>query len=268
MQTLARAVQTPGATGRKLTLPWVHMNELVTLRTGELVTIAGAPGGGKSTVAVNLAMQVTFPVLYLAQDSPHSVVGRMAALGSGVTTRDAARTISQDHERDELGEKLATTRPTLVINRGAVTLDQIEHMIHALREWLGEAPPLVILDNLIDTIVPGTTHGDMGFYTTALPTLKQMAIKHQFACIALHHVTRGGGKETSHARGTKGMSMNDLLFAGERESRHVWGVYHSKSSDEMYVQILKQQDGRADPDGGLEVGLRWYPALGRLASMA
>ncbi len=268
MQTLQRAVQTPGAAGKKLRLPWVHMNELVTLRTGELVTMAGAPGGGKSTVAVNLAMQVTYPVLYLAQDSPHSVVGRMAALGSGQTTRDATRAIAQDHDRDDLGEKLGNTRPTLVINRGAVTLDAMEHMIRALKEWLGESPPLVILDNLIDTIVPGTTHGDMSFYTTALPTIKQMAIEHDFACIALHHVTRGGGRETSHARGTKGMSMNDLLFAGERESRHVWGVYHSQQSDEMYLQVLKQQDGRADPDGGLKVGLRWYPSLGRLASMA
>ncbi len=268
MQTLTRAIRTPGASGTRLTLPWVALNELVTVRTGELITMAGAPGGGKSTVAVNLAMMVNFPVLYLAQDSPHSVLGRMAALGSGKTTRDAARTISSEHERDNLAESLEGTRPTLVINRGAVTLDAIEHQVLALTEWLGKAPPLVIIDNLIDTIVPGQTHGDMSFYTTALPTLKQMAIKLNFTCVLLHHVTRGGGRETSHARGTKGMSMNDLLFAGERESRHVWGVFHNHSSDEMYVQILKQQDGRADPDGGLKIGLRWYPALGRLASMA
>lgn len=249
-------------------MPWVALNELVTVRTGELVTMAGAPGGGKSTVAVNLAMMVNYPVLYLAQDSPHSVLGRLAALGSGQTTRDAARAIGSEYRREELAEDLADTRPTLIINRGAVTLDLIEQKVYALREWLGRAPPLVIVDNLIDTIVPGTTHGDMTFYTTALPTLKQMAIENDFTCILLHHVTRGGGRETSHARGTKGMSMNDLLFAGERESRHVWGVFHNDNSSEMYIQILKQQDGRADPDGGLKVGLRWHPALGRLASMA
>lgn len=249
-------------------MPWVALNELVTVRTGELVTMAGAPGGGKSTVAVNLAMMVTYPVLYLAQDSPHSVLGRLAALGTGNTTREATRMIGSEHMRDDLAEGLDTTRPTLVINRGAVTLDMIEQKVHALREWLGKAPPLVVVDNLIDTIVPGTTHGDMSFYTTALPTLKQMAIENDFTCILLHHVTRGGGRETSHARGTKGMSMNDLLFAGERESRHVWGVYHNPESSEMFIQILKQQDGRADPDGKLKVGLRWMPALGRLASMA
>ena len=268
MQTLTRAIRTPGAAGTRLPMPWVALNELVTVRTGELVTMAGAPGGGKSTVAVNLAMLVNYPVLYLAQDSPHSVLGRLAALGSGNATRDAARMINNEHQRDELADGLENTRPTLVINRGAVTLDQIEHKVYALREWLGKSPPLVIVDNLIDTIVPGTTHGDMSFYTTALPTLKQMAIEHDFTCILLHHVTRGGGRETSHARGTKGMSMNDLLFAGERESRHVWGVYHNEGSDEMYLQVLKQQDGRADPDGKLKIGLRWHPALGRLASMA
>lgn len=267
MQTLTRAIRTPGAAGTRLPMPWVALNELVTVRTGELVTMAGAPGGGKSTVAVNLAMMVNYPVLYLAQDSPHSVLGRLAAIGSGNTTRDAARIIANEHRREEFAEELADTRPTLVINRGAVTLDLIEQKVYALREWLGKAPPLVIVDNLIDTIVPGTTHGDMSFYTTALPTLKQMAIENDFTCILLHHVTKGG-RDSKHSRGTDAMKMNDLLFAGERESRHVWGVYHNEGSTEMYIQVLKQQDGRADPDGKLAVGLRWHPALGRLASMA
>jgi len=255
-----------GSTGRKLILPWAHFNEHISLRTKELVVMAGAPGGGKSTVAVNMAMGMDIPLLYLAQDSPASVLSRMAALATHEETRKTFRAIADKKERIVIARRMQDTRPTLVFERGAQTLDGIKEKVEALKEWLGEYPPIVVVDNLIDMIVPGTTHGDNSFYTTALPYLKQMANEYNLSVIALHHVTRGGGKSNPHGRGRAGIALNDLLFAGEREARHVWGVYND-GGDHVFLQILKQQDGPADPDGGLKLPLKWYPKLGRLLSV-
>ncbi len=243
-------------------LPYKSMNDRIELRTRDLTIVAGAPGGGKSTLAVNLAMKMDYPALYLAQDSPASVLSRMSALITQDTIRDSARMLTSD-DKYEIAKKLLHTRPTLVFERGAVTIEGIALRLEALTEWLGEAPKLVFIDNLIDLIVEGTTHGDNTFYTKALPALKRLANDYNTAVICLHHVTRGGNAR--HASGRTGMEMNNLLFAGERESRHVWGVYND-GAGQINVQILKQQDGPADPDGSMEVVLKWVPTLGSLLS--
>ena len=62
----------------------------------------------------------------------------------------------------------------------------------------------------------------------------------------------------------KKITMADLLHGGEREARHVWGVYHDEDATEMSVQVLKQQDGPAKPNGELEIVLSWIPEIGHL----
>jgi hypothetical protein len=259
VQTLARAVLAKTAIGEKLILPYKSMNDAISFRTRDLTILAGAPGGGKSTLAVNLAMKMEYPTLYLAQDSPASVLSRMAAL---VTQENIAHTATAltSEQKYAISERLGNVRPTLVFERGAVTVDGIELRLEALEEWLGEPPKLVFIDNLIDLIVEGATHGDTSFYTKALPQLKRMANKYNCAVIVLHHVTKG-----DHADGRSGISMNSLLYAGEREARHIWGVYND-GADTLQVQVLKQQDGPADPGGKLEIPLRWTPRLGSLMS--
>jgi len=262
VQTLARAVLAKTAIGEKLILPYKSMNDAISFRTRDLTILAGAPGGGKSTLAVNLAMKMEYPTLYLAQDSPASVLSRMTAL---VTQENIAHTATAltSKQKYAISKRLGNIRPTLVFERGAVTVEGIELRLEALEEWLGEPPKLVFIDNLIDLMVEGATPGDTSFYTKALPQLKRMANKYNCAVIVLHHVTRGGN--ASHADGRTGIAMNSLLYAGEREARHVWGVYNDGEGT-INVQVLKQQDGPADPNGGLEIPLRWTPRLGSLMS--
>ena len=262
MQTLDRAVLNKTAVGDRLILPYKAMNDKISFRTRDLTILAGAPGGGKSTLAVNLAMKMDYPTLYLAQDSPASVLSRMSALVTQDSIAATAKQISSA-DKQKVSEQLKDHRPTLIFERGAVTLDGIEERIEALAEWLGEPPKLLFIDNLIDLIVEGTTHGDNTFYTKALPYLKRLANTYNVAVIALHHVTRGSNN--SHASGREGIEMNNLLYAGEREARHVWGVYNDGQGTLM-LQVLKQQDGPADPGGNLQVALKWFPELGTLMS--
>jgi hypothetical protein len=185
----------------------------------------------------------------------------MTALALGRETHDVTSSIANPLTRTKLVEEMKDVRPTLVFHRGAVSVEDIYDMASGLTEWIGHAPPVVVVDNLIDMIVPGYTHHDPQFYASVLPQFKRLAQELDCAVVLLHHVTRG-----EWATGQKPLTMNSLLFAGEREARHVWGVYND-GSDNLKVQVLKQQDGPADPNGSLEIPLRWYPRMGKLASV-
>jgi RecA-family ATPase len=265
VKSIAQAVIGAEPVGAELPMPWPALNEVVTVRTGELIVVAGGPGGGKSTLAVNIAQQVEYPVLYIAQDQPASVLSRIVALELGHKTASVAARLNDPEQRGKVQAGLRV-RDTLILETGSVTSERVESCALALKEWLGQAPPLIIIDNLIDMTVEGHNFHEAGFYAEVLPQLKQISQRLPAAIMVLHHVTRSGdGKK--HGLGNQPMKMSDLLYAGERTARHVWGCY-TQDDTEMRVQILKNQEGPADPSGDMFIGLRWVPAYTKLVGRA
>jgi len=263
MRSLSRALRGWAGKGRKIEVPFRHLDELIDFRTGDLAVLAGAPGGGKSLLATNWAWRSTDPVLYLAQDSPRSVLKRFTALALQRRVADI-----REDEIDYWAEKLDALgkRDELIVATGAHTVEMIESKIIALTEWLMEPPPLIIIDNLFDLRSEAGAYMETSFYADILPNLKQMAIRQDVGIILMHHVTRSGESGKKHGLGTEPLKLTDLLFAGEREARHVWGAYRGSGDRSLHVQILKQQDGRANPGGGLSVSLDWTPEDGTLYS--
>lgn len=266
MKTIAHSLRQSGTVGDPINMPWPTLNRRLKLHTKELVIVAGAPGAGKSVFALNVAHHLNQLILYMAMDSSPSVHARTAALAMGADISWVYEALRNDEAKQAMLEDLGDANPNLLINAGATTVGGIEGRLVALKELYGTAPKLVIIDNLIDMIVEGHVHTDTGFYAAALNPLKQMAIKHDVCVMALHHVTRRGGENgnSPHGLGTRALKMTDLLYSGEREAEHVIGVYHDHGKDMMNIQILKQRDGAADPEGGLRVPLLWHPAMGRL----
>ena len=266
MRTLHHSLRTDSTFGQEIELPWHKLNQHLSLHTGELCLIAAAPGAGKSVFAVNLALGLDEPVLYIAQDSPASVLARMAALDMGMTIDETKALM--EHDISGVADLLEGRHPLMAVEAGACDLDRIDQLVWASIEWLGRSPAVVILDNLINTIVPGHHHQDVGFYATALPRFQQLAINEDLCFIALHHVTRRGNDAGRNVQGlgTRRLSMVDLLYSGEREAEHVIGIYHDQRKTKLIIQILKQRDGPADPEGEMEVSLKWHPELGRLVA--
>lgn len=256
MKTISRSLAGEAVVGDAIELPWPLLDRNLDLHTKELVVVAAAPSAGKSVFALGLATNMKAPVLYLAQDSVPSVLARIAALALGVEISWAFDTLRHPKRKAQLIKELEDTYPNLFINQGAVTIEQIEDRLIALTEILGSAPKMVVIDNLIDLIIPGHHHQEVGFYATAFNPLKQMAQKHNTMIMALHHIK----KEVP----TQALKVTDLLYAGDREAEHVLGIYHEPDKTKMYVQILKQRDGAADGEGGVKVPLVWHPALGTL----
>ena len=166
---------------------------------------------------------------------------------------------------DSLAEKISGVRPLLAIQTGAQPVERVGVLLEAASEWLGHAPPVVIIDNLKDLIVKGFHYQDSGFYATALPVLQRVAAEYNTCIIALHHVTRRAGANGSILLPTSSPSLMDLLHAGEREAEHVIGVYHDHHKTRLYLTILKQRDGEADSSGGLRVPMNWSPPQGKMS---
>ncbi len=263
MQTLDRALTGWAGKGRPVKIPFRGVQEIVDFRTGDLAVLAAAPGGGKSLTALNWAWRSSDPILYLAQDSPRSVLKRLTALALNKMVADV-----REDEAEHWGERIRELgkRDTLIISTGAHTVDLLAAKIDALTEWLMEPPRLVFVDNLFDMQVEGRVYQETGFYAAVLPELKQLAIEKDVGIVVMHHVTRSGDKGKKHGLGSERVRLTDLLHGGEREARHVWAVYRGWDNRELNFQVLKQQDGRADASGGLVVRLTWKPEEGRLYS--
>lgn len=270
MQSIDRALETQVAIGKRIEFPWEAINRLVTLSTRELAIMGGAPGSGKSTVGIYLAVNATVPTLYCTQDSPHSVFQRMAALYTDQHIKTVRKNLQKGGklEKDIVEAVRKVRRPELVVEHGRKTPGDIDRMIVALTEWLGHPPPLVIIDNLIDMVVDHNKqsmhHQDTGFYAIVLTALKEIANKRGVAIVALHHVLKGGNS----GDGLHPITMTDLFHGGDREARHVWGIYHNEDTSRMYFQVLKQQDGPAKPGGQLRVPLVWVPESGSLLGLS
>ena len=85
MPSLARLWASRHLGGRPIEIPFRQLAELVSVRTGELVIIAGDAGGGKSTLALNWAWRTKDPVLYLALEDPEGVKDRLTAFATHQT---------------------------------------------------------------------------------------------------------------------------------------------------------------------------------------
>lgn len=265
MHSVARAVKSGSLAGTRVRLPFPRLNRAVDLRTRELLVVGGAPGSGKSTLAVALAVKLAEPTLYIVQDSPASVLARIAANVLRIPTSMAHHMLTEKDPAtlNQLATKVGPER--LMITSGAHTVGLIKEKLDAYHEWAGGPPSVVVLDNLVDTRSEKGTAAENIFYADVLLSLKQVAIETDCLFVVLHHVTRAG-RDGEHDMGRQPIKMRDLLFAGEREARHVWGVYNN-GKNVMQVQILKQQDGMADPLGSVRIPFAWDPAYSSLTEL-
>jgi predicted ATP-dependent serine protease len=234
------------------------MADLVDFRTGQIAVLAGAAGSGKSTFAANWVSRSKDTILYLAQEDPFSTYQVMTAV-----TTHSKRTDIYRKDVNYWSEKVSEHgRDNLIIVEGGQTVESIEAMLIALAEWDQETPPLTVVDSVFDLRSDAGGYMESAFYADVLPGLKALSLKYDTSFLLQHHVKRDG----KQALGTEPLTMTSLMFGGEKEAAHVWGVYHRQDKREMYIQMLKQRGGRADATGGLSVVLDWDAQSGWLTS--
>jgi RecA-family ATPase len=159
--------------------------------------IAGAPGGGKSAFALDMAIKMAYgeynespvPCMYFSADTDKGTLGTRAAAGiAGFTVDEAEELIKTGNQGIWSMLDQATSHIWFHWNR-APDLDDVESEVIAYAHVMGEYPHLIVIDNLKNIYVEGNGEsGDHIRYDRVLDSLHELAGITGACIIVLHHV--------------------------------------------------------------------------------
>lgn len=214
-----------------MAVPW---DVGITPLRGNLVTVMGAPGVGKSLFGLNWALRVPelSVLVSLDTDMPTQAL-RACSIMSGYSSESIL-------ERPEAWARyLERQNMRCRMYDLSVTVKDINDIVIAETEFWGETPGLVIVDNVSNLV----TEMSYEQFRGAFIGLQKVARLRGTVVVALHHVTR------SAASGP--LSLHSGSFAGEQESEVVLGLWRSENPKYVDVGVLKNRNGMADPSGAL-----------------
>jgi predicted ATP-dependent serine protease len=233
-----RAVRKRGTTGAKLPQPYTALAQLgVYLRRGWTSLLVAAPGGGKSTLALNWADDCGAPALYVSIDTDRvTMSARLAAkrMGQEVSTVESA---------------VDTPEVTAALARGHLTfgsdgnydVQAIVDEVRAYVEIYGQFPEFLVVDNLVD--VDGKGDSEWLRMRGVVDALNVLARESGMHVMILAHATGqyedGGPIPLSGLEFKVGKNVG-LVMTMDRPSAQVFNI-----------RVVKHRSGRADAAGHL-----------------
>lgn len=211
----------------------------VGLERGQLAMLAGPPGGGKTALALIMALSMGVPCLYVAADSDETVMAaRVGAALSGHRYGDVRQAIEHGLF-DELYGRLVSQHPIrFLFDPSEPSLQDISHALTAYLELWGSYPELIVVDNLINIRSEGADEWT-GLRRVA-KDLHWLARKTKAAVLVLHHTSEGdhdwkGAPARKEIQGKISQLPSVILTV----SQDGMGL--------MSVAVVKQRSGAADP---------------------
>ena len=194
--SLSHAVE--AGVSEPLPMPWKALAEIeVAVRRGQVHLWAGAPGMGKTAIALNYLLhpdvQREVATLYFSPDSDvMTIAPRTLALMQGRRVRDVFSAF-ESQKADEYIEVAKELRHVQWCFEYPLEDKVIDLEIEAYQVIHGHNPDLIILDNIRDVFLEDADGSDWGQQKATVDYFKQIAYKTGAAVILLHHLT--GGKE-------------------------------------------------------------------------
>lgn len=249
MKTLTRSVGRPDIGGEPMpTVFKTFENNQVVFRRAEVSMIAGTPGAGKSTLALALALRMQAPTLYLSADTnAHTMAMRLYSMITGVSQSEAEKAISEDPINSR--NRLALASHIYWSFDSAPSLADIDDEVTAIEELLGEAPALIVIDNLMDISMDGGE--EFSNMRTALKELKFLARDTNAAIVVLHHTQEGYQGDPCQPRSSlqgKVAQLPALILTVGQSGNGLLGV-----------ASVKNRYGKADQSGKSPVWLQFNP---------
>jgi len=158
----------------------------VKFRRGQVCMVAAAPNAGKSMFALIYAVKAKVPTLFFSADTDTTTVMlRAAAHASGHNQVNVEQNLSTDsHFYDSSFDKLKHIKWVFDSNP---SLDDIELEIKAYVELYGQAPELIVIDNLMN--VAAETDNEWAGLRAIMMELHDMGRKTEACVLVLHHVS-------------------------------------------------------------------------------
>ena len=250
MRSLHRAGRDPDAGGAPLPLPFRAFDQYdIALRRGELTMVAAAPGAGKSTLALAMAMRITVPTLYFSLDSGEKTQkARALSMITGLTVKQCALNMEFDEHTANL--LMRDHANHIKWDFRAESLWDLEEEVDVYRELMGSDPHLVVIDNASDLAYE---NGDEYQSLRALMReVKRWARELNAAFLVLHHTSEGfDGNPCPPLRSVHGkvnQKPANVLTIGEPRDGF------------LPIAPVKNRNGFQDRSGNTALWLRYDPA--------
>jgi hypothetical protein len=232
------------------------------IRRGQLTLVAAGSGVGKSSLLTFIAMAMEgedgrIPTLYFSADSDVMTFGmRTGAMIADIRLFEAERLIRVG-DTNFLQQIQRETQHIWVCFEPSPSPKDIEDEVTAYALVNGQYPELIVIDNLMD-VKTGMAKGEGD--DAALSFLKQLAGRTGAAVVALCHVVAGtmrkddSGKSqyVDYVNGTAPIPLSGLMNKIDKRPRLILSLY-KETETLLGVCILKNSNGRADPDGNLRI---------------
>lgn len=199
MQRLDRAVKRTEHSGESIPIPfqsWAASG--ISFLRGDLGMVAGPPGIGKSTVALNIAVFSGLPTLYFSADSSLATQSlRIVSMVSQVPMQSIKDRLDREGNAvwdDEWVADALSRGSNIVWNFEAQpTLKTIDEEIEIFTMINGEPPALIVIDNAAD--IAFDSGDEFGSLRALTKELKLTARTINAAVVVLHHTSESISSE-------------------------------------------------------------------------
>jgi predicted ATP-dependent serine protease len=261
MRTLVRTIGKTESGGEPLPSVFNTFDvSKIILRRSEVSMFAGAPGAGKSTLALAIALRTKVPTLYISADTgAHTMSMRLFSMITGKSQEEAERIITEDMELAK--KELSKTSHIKWAFDAAPTLNDIDEEVLAFEEVHGENPHLIVLDNLID-ITDGGGEEWSGM-RAVMKEIKYLARDTNAAILLLHHTSEAfEGKPCPPRSSIQGkvsqlpalictMSQTENGFMAVAPVKNRYGKANASGTEAVYLSFSPEYMYLADPKEGL-----------------
>lgn len=230
----------------------------IAFRRGQVAMVAGAPGNGKTLLALVYALRVRVPTVYVCADTDrHTMTMRAASAITGhpyERVEQAFATSGREFYADELSE----ADHVRWCFDSAPTLEDISDELACYVELYGSPPELVVIDNLTSLTLEGDEWGGL---RAGMKQLLQLARKSDAAVMLLHHTSEqhvGEAHMPPPRRFVQGKvsQLPELILTVALDP-----------SGWLRVAAVKNRSGPGDASASNPVVLRCEPASMRLEDM-
>jgi energy-coupling factor transporter ATP-binding protein EcfA2 len=262
MQSLSLVLKNRGQEGDALPCPLSRLEDIkVRFRRGQLSLIAAAPGGGKSSLATFLAVNMAYsedegvPILYISADCDMNTVGSSVLAGIMDIPLEEAELLIGREDREAFEAFDAVTDHIWWGFKASPTLEDIETEVLAFAHVQGDWPHLIIVDNLMDINEPGEEYQR---YNNIIPWLVELGRKTSAHVMLLHHVTG------EYQDGDRPIPRSAIKHKVSEKPRLVLTLFKPEEGL-LGIRCVKHTNGPSHTKGLFGVDLPWNPERGWIA---
>ena len=225
------------------------LNQVVQVRRGELVMIAGIPNSGKSAFVLWWVASLGLPSLYFSADNgAHTTTVRLLSLVTQIDSHLITEELDDEVTGKQMEVEYLKELEPIPLNfcfDGALDLNDITDELSAYVELYDEWPEVIVVDNLINVTGTEDHQGQNGI----LSELHWLARKSGACVFVLHHMSEANPNGNSSKVPDPGMPLPRRMVQNKvtQYPDTVLSVAGDSLQGYFRVAVVKNRSDKADP---------------------